>query len=158
MVISTIRNGVEKYITIPQTNNSLPTRSLVSLDIKNMFNSISREKLLQLINKRYPSLSPFAETLYAEPGYSIVKRSDGTWTIIPVTEGFSQGCPFSPIFAAIVLNEILTELQDLLNSLASQRLELGIKGDDNKGTLGFILAYVDDCKAMVALQDVEPLL
>eukprot|EP00956_Cyclotella_meneghiniana_P020629 scaffold36669_cov49-Cyclotella_meneghiniana.AAC.5 len=45
---------------------------------------------------------------------------------------FSQGCPFSPIFAAIVLNEILTELQDLLNHLASQRLELGLKGDDNK--------------------------
>ena len=90
VVISTIRNGVEKYNTIPQTNNSLPTRALVSLDIKNMFNSISREKLLQLIHKRYPSLSPFAETLYAEPGYSIVKRSDGTWTIIPLTEGFCK--------------------------------------------------------------------
>ena len=77
---------------------------------------------------------------------------------MPVTEGFSQGCPFSPIFAAIVLNEILPELQDLLNNLASQQLELGIKGDDNKGTLSFILVYVDDCNAMVALQDVEPLL
>ena len=140
---------------MPQSNNSLPTRALVSLDIKNVFNSISREKLLQLIHKRYPSLSPFAEALYAEPGYSIVKRSDGTWTIIPVTEGFS---PFWPIFAAIVLNEILTELQELLNNLALQRLELGLKGDDNKGTLGFILAYVDNCNGMVALQDMEPLL
>ena len=114
-----------------------------------------QEKLLQLIHKRYPSLSPFAEALYAEPGYSIVKKSDGTWSIIPGTEGFS---PFWPIFAAKVLNEILTVLQELLNNLALQRLELGLKGDDNKGTLGFILAYVDYCNGMVALQDMEPLL
>eukprot|EP00956_Cyclotella_meneghiniana_P031638 scaffold83667_cov41-Cyclotella_meneghiniana.AAC.1 len=119
-----------------------------------MFNSISREKLIFLTRKRYPNLAPFAEALYAEPGYSIVKMSDGTYTIIPVTEGFSQGCPFSPIFAAIVLHEILTELQELLlNTLAAHRRDIGILGDDNKGTLGFILAYVDDCNALVALED-----
>jgi len=77
MVIHTIRNGVEKYITQPQQKQCLPSRSLVSLDIKNMFNSISREKLIFLIRKRYPNLAPFAEALYAEPGYSIVKMSDG---------------------------------------------------------------------------------
>ena len=126
MVIHTIRNGVEKYITQPQQKQCLPSRSLVSLDIKNMFNSISREKLIFLIRKRYPNLAPFAEALYAEPGYSIVKMSDVTYTIIPVTEGFSQGCPFSPIFAAIVLHEILTELQELLNNLAAHRRDIGI--------------------------------
>eukprot|EP00956_Cyclotella_meneghiniana_P031932 scaffold85671_cov23-Cyclotella_meneghiniana.AAC.1 len=36
--------------------------------------------------------------------------------------------------------------------------DIGILGDDNRGTLGFILAYVDDCNALVALEDVEPLL
>eukprot|EP00956_Cyclotella_meneghiniana_P010644 scaffold14828_cov64-Cyclotella_meneghiniana.AAC.8 len=60
-----------------------------------------------LNNAYHHGLRTIKETLYAEPRYSIVKRSDGTYTIIPVTEGFSQGCPFSPIFAAIVLYEIL---------------------------------------------------
>eukprot|EP00956_Cyclotella_meneghiniana_P029606 scaffold72361_cov40-Cyclotella_meneghiniana.AAC.4 len=100
-----------------------------------MFNSISREKLIFLIRKRYPNLAPFAEALYAEPGYSIVKMSD-----------------------AIVLHEILTELQELLNNIAAHRRDIGILGDDNRGTLGFILAYVGDCNALVALEDIEPLL
>ena len=81
-----------------------------------------------------------------------------TSTIAP-TEGFSQGCPFSPIFTAIVRNEIfLTQLQDILNILASQGLEIGLKGNNNRWTQGFILACIDNCNSLVALQDVEPAL
>ena len=44
-IISTVRLGVEKYITKRQEDGLLPTRVLLSIDIKNMFNAVSRQKL-----------------------------------------------------------------------------------------------------------------
>lgn len=82
----------------------------MSLDIRNMFNAVSRERLREVIAAKFPTLEPFADLLYDGIGETIVKLEDGTWTSIFVREGFSQGCPVSPIFAAIVLNEILQVL------------------------------------------------
>ena len=45
--------------------------------------------------------------LYEEDGETYVRMGDGSWAVIDVTEGFSQGCPLSPVFAALVLNTIL---------------------------------------------------
>ena len=73
-----------------------------------------------------------------------MKLEDGSWTVITVNEGFSQGCPASPTFAAIVLNDILTTIQKELNVRAKQRQANGDKGDDGYGTIAIILAYVDD--------------
>ena len=44
-ITNTIRLGVDKFINEEQQNNNLPTRALVSLDIRNMFNEISSQKL-----------------------------------------------------------------------------------------------------------------
>ena len=64
-------------------------------------------------------------------------------------EGFSQGCPASPVFAAIVLHVILEQLQQELNIRAASRKSNGDNGDDGMGTLALILAYVDDCNALL---------
>ena len=52
---------------------------------------------------------------------------DGTWAIIGVEEGFSQGCPLSPVFVALVLNVILKKIQP--------ELEQGTKDRANSGDL-----------------------
>ena len=101
---------MDKFIHRKEAKNKLPTRALVSLDIKNMFNEISRQKLREIIGKRYPGLESFADLLYEEDGHTGVKMSDGTWTYIPICEGFDKGCPMSPVFAAMVLGVILEEL------------------------------------------------
>ena len=49
----------------------------------------------------------FADMLYASKGQTRVKLEGGSWEIIDVEEGYSKGCPLSPIFAGIVLNHIL---------------------------------------------------
>ena len=36
---------------------------------------------------------------------------DGSWSVIAVEEGFSIGCPLSPVFVALVLNVILKKIQ-----------------------------------------------
>ena len=95
---SSVRLGVDKYINQAEKETGLPTCSLISLDIKNMFNAVSRQKLCQIIAVEFPELANFADLLYESPGQTVLKRKDGTWEWIPVNEGFSQGCPASPVF------------------------------------------------------------
>ena len=42
IITNTIRLAVEKYISQPEDRGELPTRALISLDIRNMFNDVSR--------------------------------------------------------------------------------------------------------------------
>jgi hypothetical protein len=158
LVTHTFRLGVEKYITGPENDGKLPSRALVSLDIKNMFNAISREQLIHIISHHFPELANFAELLYAEAGSTKVKMEDGTWSTIPVEEGFAQGCPLSPLFAGMVLNIILHKIHDTLSDRARTRLQLGNKGDDGKGGMPLIMAYVDDTNILVPLEDVNTVL
>ena len=161
LITNTFRLGVERYITNkedPNKENSTPTRALVSLDIINMFNAMSREKLRQLIERDFPELTPLADMLYKEPGYQMVRKVDGTWVAIPVEEGFSQGCPLSPIFAAIVLNYILRKVHRDLTLKSIKRASDGNLHDDGIGGAPIILAYVDDTNVLIPLEDVEDFL
>ena len=72
-----------------------------------------------------------------------------------MSEGFSQGCPASPVFAAIVLHVILSEIYPELEKRAAQRKALGDDGDDGLGGLAILMAYVDDVNAMLYHDDVE---
>jgi hypothetical protein len=119
-----------------------------------MFNAVSRERLRELISQHFPTLEAFADIIYEEPGEAYVRLENGEWEIISVTEGFTQGCPVSPVFAALVLNDILSKIQLELNARAEQRRINGEPGDDGLGTLGLILAYVDDCNILLHHEDV----
>ena len=70
-----------------------------------MFNSISRQKIRHIIAEDFPDLLSFIDMMYATKGQSIVELDDGSWEAIDVVEGFSQGCPLSPIFAGISSTE-----------------------------------------------------
>ena len=164
MVTTSIRLAVEKYITEYENRDECPTRCLISLDIVNMFNAISREKLIALFDREFPELVNFAECLYAEPGRSVVRRDDGRWEAVPVEEGFSQGCPASPVFAAFVLHHILQKINKDLSIKAAARISKS-KGDgttdvydDNQGGRPLIFTYVDDGNMMIPLPDVADFL
>ena len=155
VIIKTMQLGVDRYITEPEMENRLPTRSLVSLDIVNMFNAVSREELREIIADVFPTLEGFADMLYEDEGQTYVRMGDGSWAVIGVKEGFSQGCPLSPVFAALVLNSILTKLQSELEARAKARLAAGDKGDDGRGSIGLVMAYVDDVNALLHHDDVH---
>lgn len=93
--------------------------------------------------------------IYDSAGETFVKLEDGLWTVIAVNEGFSQGFPASPVFAAIILKEVLTKLQADLAQRAIKRKSAGDPGDDNSGSLAIILAYVDDCNSLLHHDDVK---
>ena len=90
VVTSTIRLAVEKYMTDKEARDELPRRMMVSLslDIRNMFNAVSREKLREILSKDFPELEPLADCLYEEFGHTCMKKRDGTWEYIPVRERF----------------------------------------------------------------------
>ena len=119
-----------------------------------MFNAISRHELRDIVKQEFPHLEAYVDSLYENDGVARVKLEDGTWQDIPVTEGFSQGCPLSPILAAIVLSVILKKLDKLLRSRADKRRRQGELGDDNKGGITIIMAYVDDANFLVPHEDV----
>jgi hypothetical protein len=133
VIIKTIQLAVDKYIIEKENNGELPTRALVSLDIKHMFNAVSRERLREIIAERFPTLEPSADLIYDDKGETFIRKEDGTWIIIDVHEGFSQGCPASPVFAAIVLHDILCRIQPDLERRAAHRALNDDKGDDNLG-------------------------
>ena len=105
----TISNEIDKYITRTQeeTKTNPPTRCLVSLDIQNMFNEISRERALDNINTHFPQLSQIAKTLLSEPTTCHYMEPNGEWSHFQQEEGLPQGCPFSPVFAALGLYTII---------------------------------------------------
>ena len=80
-----------------------------------MFNAVSRERLREIISTKFPTLEHFADLIYDGAGETWVKMENGTWKVIPVQEGFAQGCPASPVFAALVLNDILSKIQSELD-------------------------------------------
>ncbi|KAL7503585.1 hypothetical protein ACHAXN_002323, partial [Cyclotella atomus] len=135
IIVKTVQLAVDKYIIKKEQNGELPTRALVSLDIKNMFNAVSRERLREIIAEHFPTLKPFADLIYDRKGKTFVQKEDGSWVIIEVNKGFSQGCPASPAFAAIILHDILSKIQPELECRAAHRALNNDKGDDSLGSL-----------------------
>ena len=64
----------------------------------------------------------------------------------------------SPVFAAIVLNDILTKIDSEQRALATARKSEGHVLHDNEGGITLIMAYVDDVNCLVPLEDVYTLL
>ena len=153
-VCSAIQQACETYISIPQSQHRSPSRCIISLDIRNMFNAVSRQRLREIIRKHFPLLTTFIEFIYGHDFDMYLRDADGIWRTIPVQEGFTQGCPLSPILAAIVLKDVLSHLDSDLRARARARLQQGNPGDDGHGGITDIFAFVDDTNAAVPLEDV----
>jgi hypothetical protein len=111
-----------------------------------MFNAVSCERLREIISEKFPTFEAYADLIYDGAGEIFVRLKDGQWRII---EGFSQGCPASPVFAALILHDILLTIQSELENWAAHRKAAGDLGDDGHSSTGFSLAYVDDVNAVL---------
>ena len=57
-VTKSARLSVEQYITLEQRLGRAPTRCFILLDLKNMFNEMSREVIVEVIVSEFPKLLP----------------------------------------------------------------------------------------------------
>ncbi|KAL7529537.1 hypothetical protein ACHAXR_009934, partial [Thalassiosira sp. AJA248-18] len=160
-IIKSMQLSIEKFIQLPQQRQldsdqpSVPTRAAVFIDLTNMFNSVSREELLDVIRVHYPELIPLARMLYSAPGTVHHRWEDGTWRTIDMIEGVNQGCPLSALFAAFVLDRVLRPLDLMLKERAAARLSAGDLGDDGYGSVTHLFGYVDDVSSDVPLVDLK---
>ena len=148
-IIKTMQLSVEKHIIEPQSRRDLPSRAIVFLDLKNMFNNISREKLLHIIGTHFPELVPLATILYGLSGKAHYRWHDGSWRWFDMDEGANQGCPLSGMFASLVLHHVLVPLDMELQQRAADRLANNDRGDDGHGSVATIMSYVDDVTGSV---------
>jgi hypothetical protein len=132
-VVKATQLQVDRFITQPQLRGDSPSRCLVSLDLKNMFNEISREKIFEIITAHFPELLPLTSMLYNETGEVWLRMADGSCATIDMVEGTNQGCPLSSTLAAIVLHSVIAPIADLLQQRAASRLAQGNPGDDGFG-------------------------
>lgn len=113
-ITKSIQLSMKKFITKPQEEDLLSTRAAFFADVKNMFNSVSRDALMESIRVSFPEFLPLAHILYGAPGLVHHHWGDGSWRIIEMLEGVNRGCPLSALFAALVLDRVIRPLDSML--------------------------------------------
>jgi hypothetical protein len=121
---------VEKYISLLQSTGILPSRAAVLFDLTNQFNSVSREAFFKVIADSFLEILPLTTLFYKQVGTVNHKWADGTWRtlLMLMEEGVNQGCPLSPIFASLLVANLLQPLDIELCERAATRLQNGDPG------------------------------
>ncbi|MGH7955270.1 MAG: hypothetical protein ACREOZ_04845, partial [Gloeomargaritales cyanobacterium] len=72
---------VEKYVSSSEgeMKDNPPSRALVQLDLKNMFNSVSRKKTRQLIRLRFPHFLGLFDLMHKIPAKIWFQLPEGEW-------------------------------------------------------------------------------
>eukprot|EP00957_Ditylum_brightwellii_P204474 15339431-Ditylum_brightwellii.AAC.1 len=73
-------------------NGHLPTCVLVSIDMENMFNDMSRAQCRRIILRHFPALTSAFDSIYQTVNIIYYKTSDGAIQTIIQKEGVAQGC------------------------------------------------------------------
>ena len=154
-IIKVMQLSLDKFIIQPQRNGLTPSRAAVFIDLTNMFNSVSRKELFNIIHTDFPELSPLASLMYEDNGNVIFKYNESHWETIKMVEGVNQGCPLSPIFATLVLHQVLKPLDKQLQERANQQLQNGNPGNDGFGGKALLLSYMDDISSSVTHNNVK---
>ena len=145
-VIKLVQLGIDKFIWQhePNHNEGIPKGVYVFVNLKIMFNSISHQKLLDVIREDSQELLSLAILLYGTPMACHYHWDNGSWPIIKILKGANQGCLLSVIFASLVLNRILRPLNKVLQRWAATHLNRDDSGDDNFWSIIHIFAWIDN--------------
>jgi len=114
----------------------------ITLDLVNMFNTISMVKARDLIYAHFPHLLLLFDVLYFYPS-RWYRDPTGNRKYFMRQEGSSQGCPFAAFLACLVLNEVLTPIAPSLAQCSNRCKANPIQGMVVLEAL--LRVYVDDC-------------
>ncbi len=84
-IIKTMQLSIEQFIHHNQEVNSLPTRAAVFVDLTNMFNSVARDELFNIIHLDFPELTNLIELFYNKPGNVHYKWENTRWNTLFMT-------------------------------------------------------------------------
>ena len=98
-VVKATQLQIDRFITQPQACGTSPSRCHISLDLKNMFNELSREEIFKAVQDEFPELYSLTALFYALDGEVWLRLQDGSWATIFAEDGTNQGCPLSGTLA-----------------------------------------------------------
>jgi Reverse transcriptase (RNA-dependent DNA polymerase) len=155
LMVDCARAQLHRYLEGPH-----PTRALLLLDLKNMFNCVSRQALRDTLqaNPQFSPLTPFFDLLYNQPNTCYYQDSTGALGTFTQEEGVAQGCPLRPVGACLVLHQLKTALQPTTDTMATSRINHGDQGDDGRGTQSHTSSYMDDTSTFLHPKDIIPFL
>ena len=149
LVIQATSTDVHRYITSP----AQPTHALLSLDIKNMFNEVSRDATLTALQNT-PSLHnliPYYRLLYDVPNRCWYKPpSTSHFQFFNQHEGHAQGDPLSGAFSALPLASLLATIRPQLLQRQQNRHTLS----NSQAPLHAPRSYMDDTSVLLHHHDV----
>lgn len=143
-IVHSTQAQIHTYINQPQ-----PTRALLTLDITNMFNAISRQACRHTLTQN-PSLQPLLpifDLLYSNDNQCWYQTPNHDYQHFPQAEGFTQGCPLSGAFADIVLTLVLEPINQQLQTRIQQRSPHEIPPTT--------LSYHDDTNIVIPYPDIS---
>lgn len=91
------------------------SKVLLKVDFKNAFNTVSREKMFEVVRRVCPKLSAWTEFCYASKPYLFIGKET-----IRSTQGVQQGDPLGPIFFSLVLHDLVLKIQSQVPTLDLQ--------------------------------------
>jgi hypothetical protein len=111
-IVHLSRAMLESYISRPLAAGQAPSHAFCFLDIENMFNAISRETVRRELDRHdaFRCLLPLFDLLYDQPNACWFRTPSSAWDSFQQFEGFAQGCPLSPCFAALAFFVILLQI------------------------------------------------
>lgn len=145
-------------------DGTIPTRALVLLDLKNMFNECSRKTCRHTLatTQAFAAAVPAFNLLYKTPNKCWYINPNNTYDSFQQCKGFAQGCPLSPVFASLVLAVAFKPIIKQLKIRAAKRAKTALphtsKGDDGRGSASLPLSYFDDTTATPPYIDIPFLL
>ncbi|KAL0213523.1 hypothetical protein RCL1_007149 [Eukaryota sp. TZLM3-RCL] len=95
---------------------------LVSLDMSNAFNCLSRQAIFDSVSVHFPHWLPFLSWSYGSPSNLFYINS-----VILSSEGVKQGDPLGPFLYSLVTSKILAKVRQVPGLKAISYLDDGVK-------------------------------